>query len=521
MHAEPHIEARLLEASGTTRAIAAVVTLACAVWVFAWYWQTTFSIVSIWMRSETYAHGFVVVPIFAYLVWRDRAALARLPIRPFPPALVGLLLAGLAWVVGESASVLALEQFAIVAMIPLLMWAILGTAIVRELAFPIAFLFFAVPFGEFLVPTLIDWTADFTIAAIKATGVPVFREGNHFQIPTGRWSVVEACSGVRYLIASLMVGVLYAYLTYRSMRRRLLFIGVSILVPIVANWLRAYMIVMIGHLSGNRLAVGVDHIIYGWVFFGVVMAIMFFVGSRWREDLDEQPAPPRPALGAPDVGWRPDARFIGTVVVALVVASMWKPVNAMLESANGAHGGALAAVEAGGGWTPESRLVASWQPEFQKPTFERHQTFVKDGRRVGLYLGYYRKQSQESELVSSQNQLVNSTNNRWFKAAGGHRDAALGGETVRLGTAELVGDGTRLQAWHWYWINGRLTSSDYVAKLYTALDRLTGRGDDSAIVIVYTPMSDARDAQAAATLGKFLSDVGPSIEARLNATRGR
>jgi EpsI family protein len=193
----------------------------------------------------------------------------------------------------------------------------------------------------------------------------------------------------------------------------------------------------------------------------------------------------------------------------------------MLESANGAHGGALAAVEAGGGWTPESRPVASWHPEFHKPTFERHQAFVKDGRRVGLYLGYYRKQSQESELVSSQNQLVSSTNNRWFKAAGGHRDAALGGEPVRLGTAELVGDGTRLQAWHWYWINGRLTSSDHVAKLYTALDRLTGRGDDSAVVIVYTPMSDARDAQAAETLSEFLSAAGPSIEARLNATRGR
>jgi exosortase/archaeosortase family protein len=124
---------------------------------------------------------------------------------------------------------------------------------------------------------------DFTIAALQATGIPVYREGLNFVIPSGSWSVVEACSGVRYLIASFMVGTLFAYLNYNSWKRRAGFMLISIVVPIVANWLRAYMIVMIGHLSGNTLAVGVDHLIYGWVFFGVVIMIMFMIGARWSE----------------------------------------------------------------------------------------------------------------------------------------------------------------------------------------------------------------------------------------------
>ena len=70
------------------------------------------------------------------------------------------------------------------------------------------------------------------------------------------------------IIASLTVGTLFAYLSYRSLNRRLIFVGVAFAVPVIANWMRAYMIVMIGHLSGNKLAVGVDHLIYGWVFFG-------------------------------------------------------------------------------------------------------------------------------------------------------------------------------------------------------------------------------------------------------------
>jgi exosortase len=108
-----------------------------------------------------------------------------------------------------------------------------------------------------------DRTADFTVAAIRASGVPVHREGNYFLIPSGRWSIVEACSGLRYLIASFMVGCLYAYLSYRSPVRRATFIAASIVVPIVANWLRAYMIVMHGHLPSNRIAVGDDHFISG------------------------------------------------------------------------------------------------------------------------------------------------------------------------------------------------------------------------------------------------------------------
>ena len=83
--------------------------------------------------------------------------------------------------------------------------------------------------------------------------------------------MVEACSGLRYLIASLMIGVLYAAISYRSAWRRAAFIAASILVPLLANWLRAYMIVMLGHLSNNTIAVGVDHLIYGWLFFGIVM----------------------------------------------------------------------------------------------------------------------------------------------------------------------------------------------------------------------------------------------------------
>ena len=206
--------------------------------------------VAIWVRSETFAHGFVVAPISLWLIWRMRDRLRPLEPRPSWLALPLIAAAGFGWLLGEVGAVNAVSQFAFVSMLVLAVPAVLGIRVTRAMLFPLGFLFFSVPIGEFLLPTLMAHTADFTIAAVRASGVPVLREGLQvFSVPNGRWSVVEACSGVRYLIASLVVGTLFAYLNYTSMWRRVAFIGVSIVVPIVANWLRAYIIVMLGYLS--------------------------------------------------------------------------------------------------------------------------------------------------------------------------------------------------------------------------------------------------------------------------------
>lgn len=519
MHADLQIQTQVL-APPRARAISALsVIAALLVFAFGWYWETTFSIVSIWQRSETFAHGFLVVPIFAYLVWLRRRELALIPMRPCAPALAGLAAAGLAWLVGETGSVVSLSQFAVASMVPIAIWAVLGTRVVKELAFPLAFLFFTVPFGDFLVPTLIDRTADVTVFALQATGVPVYRDGNQFQIPTGSWSVVEACSGIRYLIASLMAGILFAYLSYTSLRRRLIFIGFSILVPIVANWLRAYMIVMLGHLSGNRIAAGVDHLVYGWVFFGVVMAVLFFVGSRWQEAPSSPSRSPVASAGAG--GLAVDGRSIATALAAFALIAAWKPVHAALEATGPQGAPALARVHGANGWSGVGKRIAPWRPHFVNPAAERVEGFEKGGRRVDLYLSYYRAQTQGTELIGWHNQLVASGEKHWRKTASGEREVQLAGAPLRVRTAEVVGPGVRLLVWQWYWVNGRLTSSNYLAKGYATLDRLFGRGDDAAAVVIYAPMSDSRDERAAEALAMFAADMAPSIEQRLAAVRGR
>jgi exosortase A len=503
----------------TARAsIAAIIVIAC---LLALYRETIWSMVSTWMQSETFTHGFIVAPIAVWLMWGQRHKVAAVGVAPtvWPVWIVGL--AGVAWLLGTLAVVQVVPQFALVVMIQATIIAMFGVTASRHLLFPIAFLFFAVPFGEFMMPRMMVWTAEFTVAALKLSGIPVYQEGLYFVIPSGAWSVEQACSGIRYLIASVMIGCLYVHLFYRSTVRRVAFLLASLIVPIIANWMRAYLIVMIGHLSGNRLAVGVDHLIYGWMFFGFVMLLLFWIGARWREDFDEEAKP----ASSPRANSRSTrdpvlSRIVMVAVVVLAIGSAWRPAYSLIVGATPSTFPVLAKVKPQAGWLPEIQPFAPWKPDYVSSRTETVQYFSKGSAKVGLYIAYYAGQEQESKLISSTNRLVPDMGKAWIVKESGSTAVDFG-QTQLPVLSNLVGTLNRnLAVWHWYWVDGRWTSNDYVTKLLLVRSRLLSRGDDAAAVFVFTPV-DSQMVQGEETLREFLTDMLPSIKKALDETRGQ
>ncbi len=511
--------------------LASLVLLLLAILVL--HAHTVAGMVSIWARSDTYAHGFVVPVISLWLIWRIRHSLAAL--QPSPSWLAALMLLGAAglWLAGDLVAVNAATQLALVLLLVLSVPTVLGWSVAWAMAFPLGFLLFAVPIGDFMLPQLMEWTADFTVMALRVSGVPVYREGLQFIIPSGSWSVVEACSGIRYMIASVTVGSLFAYLSYQSLTKRLIFVGVAILVPVVANWLRAYMIVMLGHFSGNELATGVDHLIYGWLFFGVVILAMLFVGARWAD----APEPSSKPLMSIDIrgsaasrqGW---ATAVAALVAFAIVASP-HVLERLLSLGTNTSPVVLTAPAAQAPWQNASAPPSDWVPAFQLPVATQHSGYTgPQGQAVGLHLTYYRQQDYERKLVSSLNMLVTSQDDRWAQVSGGSAVTELAGQslpvvaaTLRDRSRGLTVNTQRLQAWRFYWVNNRFTASDAAAKIQGALSRIKGQGDDGAIVVVYTPMDpNMTDAEAgvaaAAVLQSFIQSQGRAIETALQTTRG-
>lgn len=495
-------------------------TLAALAALLGLYHDTLASMLAIWQRSETYAHGYLIFPISAWLIWQKRAVLARIAPRPDYRAAPVLALGGLGWWLAHAIDVLVVEQLALVGMIPALVWWMLGWPVLRAVLFPMGFLVFSVPMGEFLVPPLMNFTADFTVAMLQFTGIPVFLEGTFFSIPSGDWSVIEACSGLRYLIASITLGFLYAYMSYVSPWRRLAFMALSVGLPIIANGLRAYMIVMIGHLSGMTLAVGVDHLIYGWVFFGFVMLLMFWVGSFWTDIDAAQAASPVPApVGTAPDGWAFGRAWALALLVAAVGPARAAYVGA-LEASRDRDPVVMALPEGDGAWQAVPAFT-EWTPHYSGQDAGADRAYGNGADKVAVYVRYYRHQKQGAELINSRNMLIPQIHDVWKMPEERSVEVSLAGRPVTVLQGLLKSTaGQRLLVWRWNLIGGSRTADDYQGKLLEAKDKLLGGSGEGAAFILATEYSgDPKTAEP--VLRRFAEAMLPALEQGLDRTVAR
>jgi exosortase len=168
-------------------------------------------------------------------------------------------------------------------LVQILFLSVLGPGAWWLFAAPLLYLFFLVPFGEFLVPGLQSFTVQFFASGLHLFGIRNFVDGVVIEIPEGSFYVAEACAGLRFLIASLAFGALYACLMYKSPIRRSVFLALSLIVPVIANGVRALGIISIAHFVGSAEAVNADHVLYGWIFFSLVTFLLILIGLPFRE----------------------------------------------------------------------------------------------------------------------------------------------------------------------------------------------------------------------------------------------
>lgn len=478
------------------------------------FWPTVETMVHTWWTVTTYNHGFVIFPISGYLIWRRRARLAALSPRPQPLGLLLVAGAAFAWLLGEFAGVTVLTQLAWVALVQALVLTLYGGRITRQILFPLAFLLFAVPLGNALIPHLQDLTAWFAVAALRASGIPVYRDALYIHIPTGSFFVAEACAGIRFLISTIVLGTLLAYVAFSTWWRRVLIVAVAAILPVLANGVRVYGIVLIAHLTDHQWAVDADHLVYGWVFFAVVTLSFLAVALAFRESGGKADGSARPAaVPAPDrrSGGHDGAGVFALAATAAVLLAAAAPLYSQATVAD-ADMTALVWQPAGAAWTLAEGRPA-WQPRFAGADQEILRRYSDGARSVDLYLALYGSQRHGKEVVNEMNTFADDA--RWTRVGGGAGTAVIGGETVAIRSARLQSSASRRLVWYWYWIDGALTADPVLAKLYQVRARLKGGTAAAAVIAVATDDQDRPEAAEQALAG-FLQELG-ALPAALRA----
>ena len=276
------------------------------------------------------------------------------------------------------------------------------------------------------------------------------------------------------------------------------------------------MIVMIAHLSDMRLALGVDHLIYGWVFFGFVMLLLFWIGAFWREDVAEIPIQQNamaPAMESSNL-----TPFIKAMLLVFVVTLPWSFYAQYLD-ARTADKITLAAVPPVpvNGWQ-QADPFTSWQPQYINPTLQWQQTYRRNGQLVGVFITYYRTQQQGAELNNSQNVMIRQKHPIWSDVGESERPVALRNTaTVAVTQTLLKSANQRLLTWDWDRIDKRYMNNVYSEKVLLAFKKVFGMRDDGTAIVVFTPY-EGDPQQAALVLQSFIADMLPAIETSIDQT---
>ena len=233
-----------------------------------------------WWDASTYNHILLVPPILAWLVRLRWPELGRLTPTGWWPGLGLLGGALIVWLAGAAAGINLASQLGAVLMLQAAVATLLGPRVAAGLLFPLGYMLFLVPFGDEMVPALQAITADLAVALTHASGVPAVLDGVFIDTPAGLFEVAEACSGVKFLVAMVALGTLVAHLCFASWRRRAGFMLAAVVVPVLANGVRAWGTIYVAQSQGIAFAAGFDHIVYGWIFFALVMAAV--LGAAWR-----------------------------------------------------------------------------------------------------------------------------------------------------------------------------------------------------------------------------------------------
>lgn len=491
--------------------------LAALMLIVLLYLPTISTMVEIWQRSPTFNHGFLIVPVTGWLIWRRRGQHANVPRQPWPMGFALLMVLGMIWLLAAVANVKVLQQYCVMLICIASVATILGKRFAKAIGFALAYLLLAVPFGEVFIPPLIDFTAGFTVLLLQLSGIPVYHDHNFISLPSGNWAVVEACSGLRYLIASVALGVLYSCVNYQRTGKRLSFIAVSVVVPIIANGLRACMVVLIGHWSGMELATGIDHLIYGWLFFGLVMLLLFWTGARWRDHARATaPASTAPVLGPATSA--PPAQFLRIAGAVVALCAVWPALAAYVQRSTPPDTKQEPILTLGlppAPWFASPLRPGDWQMPYQGQP-QRILRNYDDGRRtVSLQLTWYRHQSDRAELLATVGRTVISGAPSWEEVQASYRTINIGGRQLQVRASVQQAAHDKLLVWRWYRQAGVETASPQLLKLLLAKSRLLG-GSDSGAEIIVAAGYDEQTAPAEAAMHDLLTAMLPAIDQGLN-----
>lgn len=457
-----------------------------------------------WWNTATYNHILLVPLILAWMVWQRRAELVKLTPEAWWPGLLPVGGAAIIWLLGAVSGLDFARQAGLVAMCAAVVPLLAGPRVLAGLFFPLFYMIFLIPAGQELVTVLQTLTAQITIALVHLSGIRAVIDGVFIATPAGLFEVAEACSGIKFLVAMIAFGALMANVCFVGWWRRGALLAVCIVIPILANGVRAWGTIYAAQLFGIEAAAGFDHIVYGWFFFAFVILTVITLSWRFFDRPVDDPLIDGDAILADPLLRR----------LAQLRLSNGAALAAFAGIVLGIHGWALASDRASAqlparidlppvpGWTRVDYAPRIWWEP--RATGADHRLLGRyadrAGHHVDVFFALYPSQGDGREAGGFGEGAIRPGSDWAWQA---DAPSIAGGDGVRLlGNGKL---GRVAQTWY---RNGDLLSgSNTRLKLAVMKDRLTLQAQPTMLLIVSS--EDSSGSRADPSIRAFVQSAGP------------
>ncbi len=462
-------------------------------------------VVNDWSR-EDFNYAYIMPAVILYLIWEKRAVLGRTPSRPdwlgLVPVLVGLALFWLGELSGEFFSIYVSLWLLTVGAC----WLHLGWPKLKLIAFPLAlgltmfppphFLFQKITFSLKLVSSALG------VQLMQLFGMSAFREGNIIDLGFTQLQVVDACSGLRYLLPLIVLGLLLAYFFKGAVWKKIVLVMLTVPLTVFTNSLRIALTGLLSEVWGPEAAKGFFHDFSGWFIFMfsfVVMLGIMRLLKHWPRGRAAKPAADSKTAEQPGAPAQPASqmrRFVvmgGLLLASLLVGQIIDfrpkvPISRSLDhfpvALSDWHG---------------RRVMMERQFVDMLDLSDYAIVDYRDAgdRQVNFYVAYYENQNKGASIHSPATCLPGSG---WeFQEATRTQVAvsADGRQTVPVNRALMIKGGHRRLAYYWFPMRGRVLTTAYQMKWYNFWDALTRRRTDGALVRLITPVGEDETVQRA------------------------
>jgi EpsI family protein len=495
-------------ASVNWRRIAALIGVLIAVLIL--YWPATQSLGALWLDGprRNYTHGFLVLGISLWLMWRSRVQLGLRDPQSLPPTWRGALLLGILgavvfWQFLYRAGIQLGTEFLLLPLLWMTVLMLFGRIAARAMFLPLSYLGFAMTFWDFLNPLAQASSVYAVRLMLRLVGVPSHFNGNVVEIPSGAFEIMGGCSGLHFIIVALAMAVLIGELRADGWRMRLRWLLIAGVLAVLVNWVRVFTVIVAGHLTHmQHYLVSKSHYGFGWLLFAFALLVLFAIERRT----------PLPALSrespAPTAGENTSISHPGILAgwaIATCLVLAFPLVQNLVIDARLAGWQAKSAAPFNpkdrGNWKIAQSPDSDWQPIQLHADQEQRQTFTSGAAAVEVYRAQYHEQRQGKKLGGYANRLQG--------------DAQTVEEATQVAGSRMFSSmliemhGRRSVLWITYRAGSRSFTSATRAQLWYSWLTLRSMRSAASEAIALRAVCDSVDCRdAGALLERFVTDVG-------------